>query len=63
MSKEKGKREKNIQDKRKGKLGKEMNICMSSIKKRREKRGYLSQSGDLSNTQNRFGVKKNCLGR
>jgi|TARA_B110000971_G_scaffold17294_1_gene15992 hypothetical protein len=37
MSKEKGKREKNIQDKRKGKLGKEMNICMCSIKKRREK--------------------------
>ena len=37
MSKEKGKREKNIQDKRKGKLGKEMNIGMCSIKKRREK--------------------------
>jgi hypothetical protein len=27
MSKEKGKREKNIQDKRKGKLGKEIHAC------------------------------------
>jgi hypothetical protein len=71
MSKEKRKREKNIQDKRKEKLGrKEICACekcakinQMSTKKRREKRGHLSQSGDLSNAQNRFGVKKNCLGR
>ena len=71
MSKEKEKREKNIQDKRKGKLErKEIHACekcakinQMSIKERREKRGYLSQSGDLSNTQNRFRMEMNCLGR
>ena len=68
MSKEKEKREKNIQDKRKGKLErKEIHACEKCAKinhkGKKGKRGYLSQSGDLSNTQNRFGVKKNCLGR
>ena len=64
MSKEKEKREKNIQDKRKGKLErKEIHACekcakinQMRIKERKEKRGYLSQSRDLSNTQNRFRV-------
>jgi len=49
MSKEKGKREKNIQDKRKGKLErKEIHACekcakinQMSIKERREKKGIL----------------------
>ena len=41
------------------------NICMKINVAAREKgkRGYLNRSGDFSNAHNRFGVKKNCLGR
>ena len=71
MSKGKRKREKTYKTKGKEKLGrKEIHACekcakinQMSIKKRKGKRGYLSQSRDLSNTQNRFRMKKNCLGR
>jgi hypothetical protein len=69
MSKEKEKRERNIQDKRKEKLErKEIHACEKRAKRnehegKKGKRGCSSRSGDFSDAQNRFGMKKNCLGK
>ena len=62
MSEEKEKREKNIQDKRKEKLGrKEIYICNGKMCGRNEnaegkkgKREYFRHSGDFIHAQNRF---------
>ena len=61
MSKEKEKREKNMQDKRKEKLGRKeihaIEKCVEETKMQKEKKGkreYFRHSGDFIHAQNRF---------
>ena len=61
MSKEKEKREKNIQDKRKEKLGRKeiyaIEKCVEEMKHaggKKGKREYFRHSGDFIHAQNRF---------